>query len=176
MNHADSHDLDKLARWREGFAEAEESGFPVYAVFLVTGEHRESHDIFRRYRTDFEALGAGFSNLVIFGQHGTSTTATSLLAELGLPAEKMPVLALSASTASDSMFTIELPKGELPKGTVAGLPDDSGPWGQTLARIGDAAQRGTGLDWGGLKELVPLTLGGGSLAEVVERALSVLKN
>ena len=171
MKYADRHDLDKLARWQDGFAEAEESGFPVYAVFLVTGEHREAHDIFRRYRTDFEALGAGFSNLVIFGQHGTSTTVTSMLAELGLPAEKVPVLALSASTASDSMFTIELPKG-----TVAGLPDDSGPWGQALTRIGDAAQRRTGLDWGGFKELVPLTLGGGSLADVVEKALSVLKS
>ena len=83
MSHADRHDLDKLARWRDGLSEAEESVFPVLAAFLVTGENREAHDIFRRYRSKFEELAAGFSSLVIFGQHGTSTTMTTMLPNWG---------------------------------------------------------------------------------------------
>ena len=73
-SHADNHDLDKLARWYRGLSSGESGQFPVYAVFLVTSSDSAAHDIFRRFRSSFEAHGAGFDHLVIFGQHGVSST------------------------------------------------------------------------------------------------------
>ena len=168
MSHADRHDLDKLARWRDGFVAAEASGFSVYATFLVTGEDRESHDIFRRFRTDFEEWGAEYSNLIIFGQHGTSTTMAALLAELGLSAANAPLLALSAATGPDAMMVLELPKGN-----ADGPLDDSEPWGRVLARIA-AARGGAGLDLSGITELVPRQLHTGQLPDAAERVLAAL--
>ena len=171
MNHADRHDLDKLARWRDGFVAAEASGFPVYATFLVTGEDRESHDIFRRFRTDFEALGAEYSNLIIFGQHGTSTTMTALLVEFGLSAENAPLLALSTGPMPDAMMILELPKGNSD-----GPLDDSEPWGRVLARIDAAARGGAGLDLSGITELVPRPLHTGQLTDAAERVLAAMSS
>ena len=70
----DSHDLGKLNRWHEGLAAASTGDFPVCALFLASGEDGRAHDIFRIYRTAFEGLGAGFHDLVIFGQHGLYMT------------------------------------------------------------------------------------------------------
>ena len=167
MSHADRHDLDKLARWRDGLAEAEGSGFPVFAAFLVTGEDRASHDIFRRYRSAFEELAAGFSSLVIFGQHGTSTTTAAMLAELGLTAEQLPVLALIASVGSDDAFTLALPPGN-----ADGELDASGPWGQALARISRAARDKTSLDLGGLEGVAVRPMESGGLSSAIEKALA----
>ena len=92
-SHADNHDIDKLGRWREDLAESlagSSRDFPVYAVFLVSEVDRSAHDIFRQYRTSFQARGSGFANLVIFGQHGVSSTARHLLARWGLPEEALP--------------------------------------------------------------------------------------
>ena len=98
MSHADRHDLDKLARWKEGLDSAVDSElavFPVCAIFLVSPEDRASHDIFRRYRSAFEELGGGFHHLVIFGQHGVSTTQVAFLAEVGLEQASVPLLAIA---------------------------------------------------------------------------------
>ena len=70
----DSHDFGKLTRWHEGLVSESGSSFPACALFLASGEDNRAHDIFRVYRSAFEELGAGFHDLVIFGQHGTSTT------------------------------------------------------------------------------------------------------
>ena len=186
-SHADRHDLDKLAQWRDGLAAAAESGFPVFAVFLVTLEDRASHDIFRRYRSAFEDLGAGFSSLVIFGQHGVSSTMRAMLAELGLTMEQVPVLALIAGATSNwawngawnGAWVLPLqrgnPDGGLPDG---GLPDgeleNSALWAQALARIGRAAPGKMPLDLGGVAGIERRQLRGGDLSSSIQKVLSSL--
>ena len=115
MSHADRHDLDKLARWKEGLdsADAGSEVFPVCAIFLVSPEDRASHDIFRRYRSAFEELGGGFHHLVIFGQHGVSTTQVAFLAEVGLEQASVPLLAIAPmGNVAGNVVCVELPKGD----------------------------------------------------------------
>jgi hypothetical protein len=95
-NPADAHDLDKLARWRRSLSEDGCCGYPVSAIFLVSERDRAAHGIFRRFRSSFEALGAAFHHLVIFGQHGASSTVRGLSKELGLDPESLPSLVLYA--------------------------------------------------------------------------------
>ena len=134
MSHADSHDLDKLARWKDGLdgvSESGESSFPACAIFLVSPEDRASHDIFRRYRSAFEELGAGFHHLVIFGQHGVSTTQTAFLGEVGLEQDNVPLLAIAPMAANTaSFYSVELPKGDR-----NGDLDYSQTWGAALGEL-----------------------------------------
>ena len=143
MSHADRHDLDKLARWKadlDGSSEKDGNGLAYCAIFLVGPEHRASHDIFRRYRSAFEELGGGFHNLVIFGQHGVSTTQTAFLEELGLEPDSVPVLAIvGVSQEREEVRCIELPKGDYD-----GELDDTQTWGAALKALGGAVSEGTG--------------------------------
>ena len=141
MSHADRHDLDKLARWKEGLdsaVDSDKAGFPVCAIFLVSPEDRASHDIFRRYRSAFEELGGGFHHLVIFGQHGVSTTQVAFLTEVGMQHQNVPLLALvpmsGASEDTGSVYCLELPKGDRD-----GNLDDSQTWGTALESVRVAA-------------------------------------
>jgi hypothetical protein len=168
-SHADRHDLDKLAQWRDGLAAAAESGFPVFAVFLVTLDDRASHDIFRRYRSAFEDLGAGFSSLVIFGQHGVSSTMKAMLAELGLTMEQVPVLALIADATSNGAWVLPLQRGN-PDGEL----EESALWGQALARIGRAAPGKMPLDLDGVAGIGRRPLRGGDLSSSIQKVLSSL--
>ncbi len=137
LSHADRHDLDKLARWKSGLdsaADKDEAGFPACAIFLVSPEDRASHDIFRRYRSAFEELGGGFHHLVIFGQHGVSTTQVAFLSELGMEQQSVPLLALAlmsdAVEETGSVYCLELPKGDRD-----GDLDNSQSWGAALEAI-----------------------------------------
>ena len=134
MSHADRHDLDKLARWKEGLDAAVDDGaseFPACAIFLVSPEDRASHDIFRRYRSAFEELGGGFHHLVIFGQHGVSTTQVAFLAEMGMEQGSVPLLAIAPmGDETGNVFCLELPKGDRD-----GELDDSQTWGTALERV-----------------------------------------
>ena len=137
MSHADRHDLDKLARWKEGLdsADAGASDFPACAIFLVSPEDRASHDIFRRYRSVFEELGGGFHHLVIFGQHGVSTTQTAFLSEVGMEQASVPLLAIAPmGDETGSVACLELPKGGYD-----GELDDSEAWGTVLEQVRVAA-------------------------------------
>jgi hypothetical protein len=164
--YADSHDLDKLVRWKSDLSTVEKSEFPIYAAFLVSGEDRYSHDVFRRYRSAFAELGAGFHHLVIFGQHGTSTTLLSFLPELSLAWENVPVLTLTASPTSSDVVVIALPKGTGGQGL-----ESSDPWGQALDRIRNASRGGTSLDLAGLDGVTHQTLTSGALVSAVDRVL-----
>lgn len=134
MSHADRHDLDKLARWKaglDGAGDSSEAGFPACAIFLVTGEDRASHDIFRRYRSAFDELGAGFHHLVIFGQHGVSTTQTEFLGRIGLGPDSVPALAVAPMAGvPGGAYCIELPKGDLD-----GDLDETQAWGAALRAV-----------------------------------------
>ena len=169
MSHADRHDLEKLARWSEGLAAAAESGFPVFAVFLVALEDRTSHDIFRRYRSAFEDLGAGFSSLVIFGQHGVSATMKAMLAELGLTMEQVPVLALIADATSNEAWVLPLQRGN-PDSEL----DESALWAHALDRVGRAAAGKMPLDLDAIEGTGRRPLRGGALSSSVPKVLSSL--
>ena len=137
MSHADRHDLDKLVRWKadlEGSSGTVGEGLPYCAIFLVGPEHRASHDIFRRYRSAFEELGGGFHNLVIFGQHGVSTTQEAFLKELGLEQGSVPVLAIATVSGADTVHCIDLPKGDY-----EGELDDEQTWGDALKTLKSAS-------------------------------------
>ena len=134
LSHADRHDLDKLARWKEGLDSAADSAsaaFPVCAIFLVSPEDRASHDIFRAYRSTFEELGGGFHHLVIFGQHGVSTTQVAFLAEVGMEQASVPLLAIAPmGDETGNVFCLELPRGDRDGGL-----DNSQDWGAALEAI-----------------------------------------
>ena len=115
-SHADNHDRDKLRRWQKDLAGAAPDAPPVFAIFLVSEADRAAHDIFRAFRSSFEERNAGFAHLVIFGQHGVSDTVNRLLAELNLPPDSWPTLALFTGSAEAPAAIIPLPAGNPPHG------------------------------------------------------------
>ena len=142
-NHADSHDRDKLSRWSEGLAGGDPGEFPAYAVFLVTSEDRYAHDVFREFRSSFEKLEAQFEHLVIFGQHGVSSTVLSLLDELGHSLESLPMLALFSGPLADGFYSLPLTRGTINEHSegIAGelIPGSDNLWRGLLVRLEDAA-------------------------------------
>lgn len=166
LSHADRHDLDKLKRWYDGLqqahpVEAPGGGFPVCAVFLVTGEDRAAHDVFRLYRAAFEELGGQFQHLVIFGQHGLSGTAAAMLdgVDVDLP---LPLLLLApTSTATEApLFVIPLPPG-----THDELPPHCREWEAALAQIRHSAHSGESADFGAIPGVLRLRLPQPSLVQ-----------
>ena len=173
LSHADRHDLDKLARWKAGLDAAGESGsssFPACAIFLVTAEDRASHDIFRRYRSAFEELGGGFHHLVIFGQHGVSTTQQAFLAEVGLDQGSVPLLAVvPMSENSTTVYCVELQKGDRD-----GDLDQTQAWGAALERIRAADSTQSTLSLHDMNGVEKSAFSRGALAETVVGVLSHL--
>ena len=169
LSHADRHDLDKLKRWHDGLRQADAAdapggGFPVCAAFLVTGEDRAAHDIFRLYRAAFEELGGQFQHLVIFGQHGLSGTAAAMLDGLelaGLEVE-LPLLLLAPADAGTEAPLFVIP---LPPGTPGELPPDCREWETALAQIRQFADSGEPADFGPIPGARRLTLPQPSLAQ-----------
>ena len=169
QSHADSHDLDKLSRWHNDLISETPGGFPIYAVFLVSGEDREAHDVFRAFRTSFEAHGGGFQHLVIFGQHGVSATAKSLLPEFGLDADSLPTLAMFTQRDAKSVHVLQLVKGD----PDPSRPEESQPWRKVLNQVEEAAGgRRDGLDLSSIQGMVDRDTGNGPMLELVGRLLS----
>lgn len=83
----------------------------MFAIFLVGGEDRAAHDVFRAFRASFEESNLGFAHLVIFGQHGVSETAIALRQEFGVEAETSPQLVLFSGEGSRPRIH-SLPPGE----------------------------------------------------------------
>ncbi len=108
-SRADGHDLDKLERWRSGLGNG--GDFPVHAVFLVSEADTLAHGVFRAFRSSFEARGGSFQHLVIFGQHGVSTTAAALADELGVEGPPPPALALLYGCRPSRAYVVALPPG-----------------------------------------------------------------
>ena len=92
LNRADQHDEDKLKRWLSALLKESSNDFPLYALFLVSENDKYAHDIFRRFRSQFEQSGAGFQHLIILGQHGISKSELGLLSSLELLPESVPCL------------------------------------------------------------------------------------
>ena len=140
-HHYDEHDHDKLVRWRDDLraASAADSDFPAMALFLVKPQATGSHEIFRRYRTEFEERNAGFANLIIFGMHGVSAAVRSLLAQTGLSESDLPVMMLAPADEPTSVTAVRLPAGESLEGgddpNGDGTCDYLAPWQDVLDRI-----------------------------------------
>ncbi len=140
-HHYDAHDHDKLLRWRDDLrsAPASANDFPAMALFLVKPQATGSHDIFRRYRAEFEQRNAPFASLVIFGMHGVSDTVRNLLAQAALSESDLPVMLLAPADQPDSVTAVQLPPGESLEG--GDDPNDDGtcdylaPWQDILDRI-----------------------------------------
>ena len=159
-NPADAHDLDKLARWRRSLSEDGCCGYPVSAIFLVSERDRAAHGIFRRFRSSFEALGAAFHHLVIFGQHGASSTVRGLSKELGLDPESLPSLVLYAGPSADTFYTAALPGDD--------VDGDGGPWEDLLAGMEAASEP---LDLASIPGFAARRLPQGSMTDLVDRLL-----
>jgi hypothetical protein len=164
----DSHDLDKLTRWHDALTSETGGQFPVCALFLASAEDRRAHDIFRVYRTAFEELGAGFHDLVIFGQHGVSSTSEALVPGLGLTGLRTPALALITGRDPPVCHTTVLPAGALP-GAESEEEEDETPWKKALKSIREAVGAGTSLSLDRVIGLERRDFPGGSLAEAVGR-------
>ena len=185
-SHADNHDRDKLVRWREDLTSGDEASFPVYAFFLVTPEDRPAHDIFRAYRNSFEKRGAGFQHLMIFGQHGVSTTVKALLAEFGLSLDSLPLLGLFTGPPSGTVHTIGLREGDYRPGESGDSKALEGPWMEVLGLLEQVADSQVAgpvgpmpvgpmnehLDLARLGGLNALNLGTGPMGEIIERVLA----
>ena len=181
LSHTDRHDLDKLARWKAGLDAAPEDAapengakiFPACAIFLVSLEDRASHDIFRAYRSAFEDLGGGFHHLVIFGQHGVSTTQAAFLAEVGMEPENVPLLVIApmaeGASATGSVYCLELPKGDRD-----GELDDSQNWGAALNAVRAAASAGGQLALHGIAGVRTQSLRHGRLTAAVDAVVEEL--
>ena len=146
-HHYDAHDHDKLLRWRDELRAAPPSagGFPAMALFLVRPNDTAAHEIFRRYRTEFEQREASFAQLVIFGMHGVSATVRALLRAAGLSESDLPAMLLAPSGDSDATaaVAVTLPAGDsLAVGNDAnsnsggdGACDYLAPWQDALDRV-----------------------------------------
>ncbi len=140
-HHYDEHDHDKLLRWRDDLKGAAigGDGFPAMALFLVKPQATGSHEIFRRYRAEFEQRDASFANLVIFGMHGVSTTVKGLLEQAGLAEDDLPVMMLAPAADPSAVIAVRLPSGESLEGgddpNGDGTCDYLAPWQDALDRI-----------------------------------------
>ena len=166
-SHADSHDQDKLRRWYDGLCDEGAGRFPVRAIFLVSAHDVAAHGIFRQFRTSFEARAGRFEDLMIFGQHGISSTVGGLLAKFGLHSGSLPALVLLGRESSTTAYVLPLPNGD-------GSHDD-GRWMKVLASIEDTT--GYGGDVLNLASIPGLTshqAGHGSLVDAVGGVLESL--
>ena len=140
-HHYDEHDRDKLIRWHDDLRASaiDGDGFPAMALFLVKPQAIGAHEIFRRYRTEFEQREAGFAHLVIFGMHGVSTTVRDLLEQVGLSETDLPVMMLAPTADPAAVIAVKLPAGESLEGgddpNGDGTCDYLAPWQDALDRI-----------------------------------------
>ena len=162
----DSHDLDKLTKWHEGLVSESENSFPVCALFLASGEDNRAHDIFRIYRSAFEELGAGFHDLVIFGQHGTTSTCAALIPGLQLSGLTVPSLVLITNNEGLVFHTFGLPEGSLADGQA----EDDGAsisWRDALEEIKRSMREGSELVLDRVEGLEQVEFSRGTLADII---------
>ena len=193
-SHADNHDQDKLVRWYRDLCANPSSpplqrgvrgDFPTYAMFLVSEQDRLAHDIFRQFRSSFEARAAEYKHLTIFGQHGVSSTLRGLLTAFGLADTRLPLLLLFAEPSATRVYVRPLPCGNAGAQQV-GATDRAhlqGPdlgWAEVLAGIERAAAAGAPgseiLGWASFPALTAYQLPGNAPRGVVGLVGQVLQS
>ena len=160
-SYADTHDLDKLAGWYRDMVSAVSGQFPVYVLFLVSGEDHRAHNIFRQYRSRFQARNVPYQNLIIFGQHGVSTTVLGLLSELDLLLESLPPNSLVRRSTNDQVTHPFLGSSWVFS------QRRSEPWKTILAQIEEA--EGVDVDLGSLPYTTEIRLCRMSILDVVQQ-------
>ena len=174
-SHADNHDREKLAGWHWDLASGDGPVFPVYVVFLVRPEDRPAHDIFRAYRSSFGERGAAFQHLMIFGQHGISTTVKGLADEFGLTLDSLPMLALFRDGPSQAIHTIALRSGDYKDREPGGHESLAGPWMDVLHQLESVIDTGPdSLDLASSEFLMQHGLERGPMMDVIERVLAAV--
>ena len=167
-SHADTHDLDKLRRWKKDLEAAPSHAPGVFAIFLVSGEDRAAHNVFRTFRTSFEERELSFAHLVIFGQHGVSTSVRALQQELGLDETPLPTLVLFGGDTEDGeYFTADVVS--LPRGGAESIPLQEAYWWTDLY-WSDAVMSGQGSGSVSMKSNVLAALTGDSPGDAAESA------
>lgn len=165
---SDKHDFEKLGRWYESLCNGPESCFPVHIIFLISAEDTAAREIFRKFRSSFEARSTNFSNLVIFGQHDVSTTVTQLLSGFALSSKSIPVLIMFEHPSSNTIHSLPLTGGE-------GMNDDR-RWIDLLCKVEQLADKG-----GTIRELASgmgmngHTIASASIDELTSNALDQLR-
>ena len=119
--------MDKLSGWYRDLSDKTSGRFPVYALFLVSPDARYAHDIFREFRSSFKTRGAEYEHLMIFGQHGISSTVEALLSGLELTGDYLPLLVLFREPSAAEVYSHGL----------SPAPDDL--WRTVLSRLESAA-------------------------------------
>ena len=148
----------------------------MYAVFLVAPEDRNAHDVFREFRSSFEKLGASFEHLVIFGQHGVSSTVLGLLDRVCHSLESLPMLALFSGPLADGFQFLPLPKGSTHQHSEE-IAGESGRccddlWRGLLVRLEDAAVgKVSVLDLQSVPGITSSPLATGSMQKLVREVL-----
>ena len=165
-----------MERWQQGLEAPDLGAFPAYAVFLVGPDDRLSHDIFRKYRDSFAAYDAGFHNLVIFGQHGVSTTVTGFLSRLGISRDLLPCLLLASGPAVHEAGMVQLPAGSHPGPEPRLNREDNldQPWQLALDAVEETAKGGGHLDLSSVPGARTVGLGGEDLFGLVKSLQAAL--
>ena len=157
-NGGEQHDLEKLVKWCDSLSQEVANPLAVYTMFLISPEAEAAQDVFRRFRSSFEARQAPFHQLIQFGRHGASASVRGLALGLTPDAGSIPALVLFASPCAPDVTV-------LPLGGDAG--NDGGAWSLVLSHLESALDaRARGLDLAGLPGVHRHQLAGRSVLEV----------
>lgn len=156
-NGGDQHDLEKLVNWCDSLSHEVSDPLAVYAMFLISPEAQGAQDVFRRFRSSFEARQAPFHQLIQFGRHGASATVQGLSRGLTPDVSSVPALVLFTSPSAPDVLVLPL----------GGTEEGNSPWEQVLSRLESAMDGGPEqLDLAGLPGIQRHQLGGRSVLEV----------
>ena len=133
-SHSDKHDLDKLTRWYGSMSTAICRSFPVHIIFLVFADDKAAHEIFRKFRSSFDKHSTRFDQLVIFGQHGVSSTVNELLSKFGLNTESLPMLIMFERPSANIIYQLPITSGT--------ETNDDGRWMDLLTKVEQVADKG----------------------------------
>ena len=153
----EQHDLEKLVKWCDSLSQEVCNPLAVYAMFLISPEAEAAQDVFRRFRSSFEARQAPFHQLIQFGRHGASSTVLRLSGGLTPDAGSIPALVLFASPSAWDVALLPLD----------GAGEEDASWSLVLSHLESGMDAGVKeLDLAGLPGVQRHQLAGRSVLEV----------
>ena len=154
----DQHDLEKLVKWCDSLSQEVSNPLAVYAMFRISPESEAAQEVFRRFRSSFEARQTPFHHLIQFGRHGASATVLGLSQGLTPDVNKLPALVLFASPSAPDVLVLPLSRG---------TGEEHGPWEQVLSCLESVMDGGAGqVDLAGQPGIQLHQLAGRSVLEV----------
>ena len=123
----------------------------------------------------FEERDAGFQNLVIFGQHGVSSTVRAVASRLGLEGEPLPQLALLVSGGMPRLYSLGLPAGDVEESGAGQAGREPVAAQRALSGVEELVDgRKSGLEEGEIDGLTRRELPDMGLAALVEELIAEL--